>query len=132
MIEKIPAAIGALGEGTPAHLELTAMKVVEDLEAVRRNPLVLEHLRALSIATSPSGEPIDRLQYHFAVTAKLYRAEPTLADYRQWYIDIGVSEHLSDILQKRSQEMLSDRAYVAELEGIYDNVLNEVIKGHQI
>lgn len=119
--------LGPLGQGNAAWVEFTAMKVVEDLEAIHRRPDILAYLQRLAIPVSPSGEPIKMLQYHFAVISKLYRDIPTFGDYRQWFLDIGASEALADSVVNRAIAMLHDEAFSANLTVIFDRVLEETL-----
>jgi hypothetical protein len=123
--------LGPLGQGNAAGVEFTAMKVVEDIEAVQRRAGVLEHLQNLSMRTSPSGEPLEKLQYHFSVTSKLYQAVPTLEGYRQWFLDIGAPEELAVEIETRAKSMLENAEYSANLRAIYQQVLSSVLIAHQ-
>ncbi len=119
--------LGPLGQGNSAWVEFTAMKVVEDLEAIRNRPDVLTHLQTLSMPTSPSGEPLEKLQYHFSVTSKLYQTVPGLEGYRQWFIDIGAPEELASAFADRARAMLGDVKYSANLTAIYQRVLDAAL-----
>jgi hypothetical protein len=119
--------IGPLAQGSLAWVEFTAMKVVEDLEAIRNAPEVLERLQSLSIPAAPSGEPLEKLQYHFSVTSKLYQSAPSLDGYRQWFIDIGAPKELSTGIATQARKMLDNIEYSANLTAIYQRVFNAVL-----
>lgn len=119
--------LGPLAQGSAAWVEFTAMKVVEDMEAVRSRPDVLEYLQKLSMPTSPSGEPLEKLQYHFSVTAKLYQTVPSLEGYRQWFVDIGAPEEFATGIVDRARAMLSDAEYSANLTAIYQRTLGAAL-----
>lgn len=127
MKQYLSPELGPLAQGSAARVEFTAMKVVEDLETIRRRPDVLEHLQQLSMPRSPSGESLEKLQYHFSVTSKLYQAIPSLADYRQWFVDIGAPEALAEGIVTHAKTMLENPEYSANLTAIYQRVLNAVL-----
>lgn len=127
MKKHLSPELGPLGQGNAAWVEFTAMKVVEDMEAVRSRPDALTYLQNLSMPSSPSGEPLEKLQYHFSITSKLYRAAPSLVEYRQWFIDIGAPEELATAIADRARAMLSDAEYSANLTAIYQRVLDAAL-----
>ncbi len=127
MKQYLSPELGSLSAGSPAWVEFTAMKVVEDLETLRRRPDVLDHLRRLSIRKSPSGESLEQLQLHFSLTSTLYRSVPEFREYSQWFCAIGAPKDLTYGIAGLAQSMVENAELFANLTAIYEQTLAGVL-----
>lgn len=124
----IPPHLGVVEQNGAAWIEMTAMKIVEDMASVRVLGENISHLLTLKVDPSPCGEDKSGIQKFFTLAEELYTSQCTLDDYIKWVRNIGASDDIVIKLQNRTAEMLADENFKKGVEAIFDDVVTQVEK----
>lgn len=116
----IPPHLGVVEQQVAAWIEMTAMKVVEDMTSVRLLGKNISHLFELVVDVAPRGEDTDRIQKYFSFAAELYGTQCTLEDYMVWARNFGASDAIISALQNRTAQILADSESLRKIIGIFD------------
>ncbi|MEK9155026.1 MAG: hypothetical protein AAB839_00070 [Patescibacteria group bacterium] len=123
--ELMMPSVGSVERSTRAWIEMSAMKVVEDMLSVPKMGEDFQHLRSLALDVAPRGENIDLIRRHFSITADLYGSECALDDYMTWIREVGADEEITTAMRNRVEEILKDEVLRRKIEAIFDGVVKK-------
>lgn len=124
----IPSHLGTVEESRVAWIEMTAMKIVEDMISVRALGADISYLHDLRIETSPRGEELRHIEKFVDLTTTLYNTHCDLRDYMIWARSIGASDDVVTALQQRTAGILVDEDFRKKIEMIFTSSLDLVCK----
>lgn len=122
----MPSHLGIVEQNGAAWIEMTAMKIVEDMNSVRELQKNVSYMFGLRVDVPPCEEDVNRIQKFFAFTSELYKTKCTLLDYMEWVRSIGASDEIAVALQKRTAEILADENLCKKIETIFTSSLYPV------
>lgn len=122
----IPPQLGAVEQNGLAWIEMTAMKIIEDMASVRAIGKDVFRLFDLALDVAPRGEDLHRIRKFYSITSEFYKTLGTLEDYMMWAKNIGAADDVVSALRDRTAQMLNDDELSARIVAIFDTVMMRV------
>lgn len=127
--ERLGKERGAITFENAKWIELTAMKLVQDLDALEAMSDHMDLIRSVNTNRCPRNENPDKLAAYYAMLRELYGGTPNFDDFEQMWVRLGgTSEGTVRAISQQAKAMLENRDFAIQVKEVFDLVRQEVFE----
>jgi len=113
-------------------VHLAVAKMIQDRADMSHIDMA-PYLSALDHVETPNGENRRDVESYFRHIRSIYYGlyEPGIDDYRKLWLGVGLEDHLLSELLSLADRQMVDAAYMADLQGVYDDMVSIFRRHHR-
>lgn len=123
VMAQTPFSRSELAQGNEAWQEMSAVKLVEDMQSYEVLGERGRVITTLKFREAPQNESMEKLIAYTRLQETLYREQPTLETYKKFWIEFGVREDLAESIIERAGKYLDNSSAATSIAAIYNQTL---------
>lgn len=115
-------------QGSDLWQLISAVKVVEDLQGFKNLGSDKNIFLNFSAKNLLVNEDKKLMEKYFSIQKKLYRQQPELTDYRDFWLSFGGNRELLNNIMVFTQKFLADKTMCEKIENIFSTIIQNIQK----